>query len=558
MSNEEKPKKGLSRRTFIAGSAISAAGIAAASLLPGCSPKGTSQQNAPGEAGKASFETPPAPIPDSEIKNTVNTEVVVVGAGMSGLCAAISAVQSGAKVVLLEKLDRPQFRGFELGAIGSKLQKSIGNNLDPDEVTNELLRWSGWRSDQRVVKLWAEHSGAVSDWLVDMAKGMGFEVVSAPIEDQIEVGAPFKTYPTNSAILIPNDKVKMSQEEVPSQATLRYVLGETAKNVGVDIRFNSPAAQLIRPNNQGRVTGIIAGKKGDYTKFIASKGVILCTGDYGNDKEMLNKYIPSSKGIYNVAYNGVQNTGDGHKMGLWVGAAMDEGPHCPMYFDQALVGTPGMKPVSISRQPWLGVSLDGERYANEDLPYGFICNSMRQQDDKDMKWVVWDSKWPEEMQKMHMIICKAMKPPFHIPEEVDGLIKQGIILSANTLDELIQKMKVPAETFKATVSRYNELAKKGKDEDFGKRSTALFPIETAPFYACQLGTSLLVTMGGLKINDKLQVLDPNRKVIPGLYAAGNVSGSFFSDDYPITVSGVSHGRAFTFGYLAGKNAATLN
>lgn len=201
----------------------------------------------------------------------------------------------------------------------------------------------------------------------------------------------------------------------------------------------------------------------------------------------------------------------------------------------------------------LGVNLFGERFANEDLPYGYISNAMLQQPGH-MKWVIWDAKWPEEAPKFGMTACKAMRPPLHNPEEIEELIEKEIIKSANTLDELAQKMDVPAETFKATVARYNELAKQGEDQDFGKRPDCLTTIEKAPFYAAKLAVTLLVTLGGLKVNDKLQVLDTNDEVIPGLYAAGNTSGCFFSHDYPNVMPGLSHGRCITLGWVAGRNA----
>ena len=135
------------------------------------------------------------------------------------------------------------------------------------------------------------------------------------------------------------------------------------------------------------------------------------------------------------------------------------------------------------------------------------------------------------------------------------LLEKGVIVKADTLEELAQKAHLPLENLKASVERYNEMARKGVDEDFGKDAVYLTTVEKAPFYAGHIGTSLLVTLGGLTINDKLQVLDKERKVIPGLYAAGNASGSFFATDYPIVVTGCSHGRAYTFGYLAGKSAA---
>jgi fumarate reductase flavoprotein subunit len=124
----------------------------------------------------------------------------------------------------------------------------------------------------------------------------------------------------------------------------------------------------------------------------------------------------------------------------------------------------------------------------------------------------------------------------------------------DTIEELAEKIDVPVETFKATVERYNELAKLGEDLDFGKHGDILTTVEKAPFYAVKLGVTLLVTLGGLKVTEKMQVLDTNNEVIPGLYAAGNTSGCFFHNDYPNIMPGLSHGRSLTTGWVAGQSA----
>ena len=116
-------------------------------------------------------------------------------------------------------------------------------------------------------------------------------------------------------------------------------------------------------------------------------------------------------------------------------------------------------------------------------------------------------------------------------------------------------MAVPVETFKATVARYNELARNGKNLDFGKHSDRLTTIEKPPFYAAKLRLMFPAIVGGLKVNPRLQVLDTETKVIPGLYAAGNASGNFFSNDYPCTGPDLSHSWAFMFGRLAALHAA---
>ena len=128
------------------------------------------------------------------------------------------------------------------------------------------------------------------------------------------------------------------------------------------------------------------------------------------------------------------------------------------------------------------------------------------------------------------------------------------MLKADTLEELAEKMDVPAETLRATVERYNSLAAGGKDVDFGVEAGKMKPVEVAPYYAVKVLNFCLVTVSGLTINTNMQVIDTEAKVIPGLYASGNTSGGFFADTYPRNVHGASHGRAMTFGRLAALHA----
>jgi fumarate reductase flavoprotein subunit len=509
-----------------------------------CPPCPTPEAAAPGQY---SWEVAPDPIPASDIKETVDTDVLVLGGGVAGMVAAITTGEAGLGTVLLEKGSTYLGHGGWNGVIGSRLQKELGLEIDKQEVISGIMDVSAYRVDQRLVKLWADKSGEVMDWILDMADAAGIDVI---IESDVPSTGKLAQYPTAHCFM------------PAMQMTLGGLLEGNALEQGVDLNYETPAVRILREDG-GRVTGVIAATpEGDYKQFNASKGVIVCTGGYSCDPEMLKAYIGfRGEQILGSLYTPPLATGDGIKMGLWVGAAMDEPPHCPMLFDIGIVEQkeplPGI--VKLVRQPWLNVNTLGERFVNEDQWYGYTSNADQLQPG-GMKWVVWDDKWQNEVGRFEGTVCERMidtpgAPPVKVLGDqmalVDMALERGLIKKADSIDELAQIMEVPVETFKATVARYTELARSGEDEDFGKNPQKLTTIEQAPFYACKTAPSILVTLSGLKINYRMQVLDTERNPIPGLYAAGNASGGFFANDYPIAAIGVSHGRALTFGRLAG-------
>jgi fumarate reductase flavoprotein subunit len=338
------------------------------------------------------------------------------------------------------------------------------------------------------------------------------------------------------------------------QETLAWLLNSNILEKGVDLHYNTPAVRLIRDGKK-RVRAVIAqNANGDYIQLNVNRAIVLCTGDYGNNREMVDAYCWES--LKNIAchYAPAVNTGDGHKMAMWIGAAIDEPPHCVMLFDWAVWSKDGL--FNLARQPWLYVNLNGERFMNEDLPYNYACCQIMQQPGR-IWWSVWDSKWEQEIRVMNSQCCKNMGPPLNWwqPEWLDNALKNEYVHTAPTIEELAQKMEIPVDVFRTATDRYTELARLGKDLDFGKHPDRLTTLEKPLFYACKMEIRFMVTLGGLRINNRLQVLDKEQNVIPGLYAAGNVSGSFFGHQYPTTVPGLTHSRAWTFGRLAGRSAA---
>ena len=494
---------------------------------------------------KASFEVSPPPISVKDIRERVETDVVVLGAGIAGLTAAASAVEGGAKTILLEKGITFHHRGLHNAAIASKLQKKAGIKIDKEELIYTIMEWSAYRGDQKVVKLWADNCDKVMDWLIDLAEASGVKVVLDPTTKPWH----FPNFPTIHVFM-------------PKwQKSLGEMLLKHGQRLGVDYRWETPAVRLLR-DGTGRVFGVMAqNPEGDYTQFNASKAVVLCTGDYSGDREMVKKYCwPSVSTLRNgyeltVEENKIINTGDGHKMAMWIGAAIDEPPHCALLFDFATWNNV-VELFNLVRQPWLYVDLNGERFMNEDLPWGYECAQLMQQPN-NIAWVIWDDKWEKEVEVMHSQCCKNMGPPIYLwdPKMLPKQVAKGNVLTAQTIDELAQKMEVPPANFKRTVARYNELARKKKDLDFGKHPDRLTTLEKPTFYASKIEPYNMVTLGGLRINDRLQVLDTQKNVIPGLYAAGNTSGCFFGNVYPTTAPGITHSRAWTFGRLAGFYAA---
>ncbi len=535
--NTVDKNKGLTRRQFMKGAAVGTAAVAGSGLLVGSSAEAAPPPQAAGTE-PASFEIAPEPIPASDIAETITADVIVVGAGISGLTAAVSAAEAGAKTILLEKGLTYTVHGLLNAAVNSRLQEANGIHIDRDEIISTIMQYGSYRSDQRIVSMWADKSAEVMNWLLDMAEAANVEVVLDPTTKEWF----FRNYPTIH-VFMPG-----------KQATLATMLQNKAEELGAELRFETPVVRLLREGN-GRVTGVIAeSSEGDYIQFNANKAVVLCTGDYGANAEMIKKYCDwrALAGGLTSGYTPAINTGDGHKMALWIGAAMDDPPHCVMYFDTTSTGAF----FNLARQPWLYVNVNGERFMNEDLPWGYECAQILQQPGA-VCWSVWDEKYDQEWPIMKSQCCKNMGPPTNLWDPqwlVDGL-ESGLVLKADTLEELAGKMEVPVETFLATTKRYTELAQGKHDLDFGKHPDRLTTLEKSPFYACKMTSYYLVTLGGLKVNTNLQVLDTERNPIPGLYAAGNVSGSFFGDMYPTTTPGLSHSRAWTFGRIAGLNAA---
>lgn len=523
----EAAGRGVDRRTFIK---RTAAGIGAVTALGGAALAPAPLAAAGQKAGPLPGSVPQ--IAPSEVRETLSADVVVVGLGISGMCAAVTAVEAGAKTVVLEKADLYTARGFDDGCVNSSVHKEAGIHYDRDEMIAELMRQANYRVDQRLITTWVDKSGEAVDWLRERLEPRGIKATVGG-EGGDEREGPYRVYRTAVNWTGQNPRLMAEMEKL-------------LKEKGGDVRYGTPAVQLLREGS-GRVTGVIARRKdGGYLRVNARKGVILSAGGYEYSPEMKTKYLrPSDLRIERINSQAKTCTGDGHNMGLAVGADMDEAPHC------LIVGN-GIVPSKdefylVMFTPWLRVDANGRRYVNEDSDYCRQANANAVLP-KAFNWSVFDSRWGEG---------PGSDPKYtaFVKSQLDRYVRQGQALTADTVAELARKMQVPADALEATVKRYNELADKKKDLDFGVAGDKMRPLKKAPFFALQVRNFCLVSVSGLRINENMQVLDRNGQVIPGLYASGNTSGGFFSDTYPRNVHGISHGRAITFGRLAAKHAA---
>jgi succinate dehydrogenase/fumarate reductase flavoprotein subunit/uncharacterized protein with FMN-binding domain len=501
-------------------------------------------------------------IAESEIKQTVECEVLVVGAGCSGSFAAASAVEQGAKTILIERFNHDMASGIRdtLAACGSKQQQEDGADVDKKEAIRYLRDWSQGYTKQSLAQLWADNSGETVDWFGDRLAEGGMDF-------RHEING---NNPSNYRVLDVGHSTQY-EEEYYEQMTMDIVL-EYAQNLGLDVQYEITMIKLEKKD--GRVTGLIAkNAAGDYVRYNASKGVILATGGYSGNDVMMKALQPWSveQTCINYSYPGCK--GDGIKACLWAGAIMDP-THAAMIFDRGAikpdeVGTYGQANDGalfwMGSQPFLKVNLNGERFMNEYQPYDYVLHTAASQP-YHTYCTVWDSKYAEDIKQFATHGCSRLYPyengaypafPMEYVEYMNAeLQNDGYIVEAQTIEELAQKLNIPVEAFTATVARYNELAAKGKDEDFGKEDYRLSTMSEAPYYGIrQSGGYLLATMDGIQIDETLHALDTDYKAIPGLYVVGDASGNYFAGSYPNLMAGAAAGRSATFGRLAGKNAA---
>ena len=519
-------------------------------------------------------------IDEAAITETIDTDIVIVGAGNGGMFAAAYAAANGLNFRVIEQNSAVQDTRHWYGAIDSAAAKEAGvPATDKAKLLSEISRYASGKCDQRVVKTWINESAAMHDFMRGILEdqfGWTCEFTSGA-----EAAWPAENAEHNTDYLYPVQEHNYRQSESESGLQRNEALQQYIEELGYSIDFKTSLAKLEK-DADGRITGIIAQSTEDdhFIRYNANKGVLLACGGFPGNPYMMEQLDPLGTSVTTACSYSPSDKGYGIRAAMWAGANLDK-EAAPMLFDRGIVAPgvdggyadsdtafggkafPGtIRQYNPGTQPFLKVNRNGERFANESSPYNDIVYAAAHQPGRVYAQIC-DANILEDAKRFHTIGCSAQTRnggEKYIQGKMDEAIEAGALFKCDTLDELADKMGFTGaakDTFLATVERYNELYDKQNDEDFGKPAYRLSAIRTAPFYGCWLGASLLTTEQGIAINEKGQALDNDNKPMPGLYITGDMSGSFFANNYPCLMAGVAMGRTLTFAMKAIKQMAGL-
>ena len=519
-------------------------------------------------------------IDEAAITETVDTDILIVGAGNGGIFAAAYAAANGLNFRIIEQNGNVQDTRHWYGAIDSAAAKEAGEKpADRAKLLSEISRYASGKCDQRVVKTWINESAAMHDFMRSILEdkyGWTCDFTSGA-----EAAWPAENAEHNTDYLFPVQEHNYMASESASGKPRNELLLDYIRELGYDVDFKTSLAKLEK-DSTGRITGIIAQSTEDdhFIRYNANKGVLLACGGFPGNPYMMEQLDPLGTSVTTACSYSPADKGYGIRAAVWAGANLDK-EAAPMLFDRGIVAPgvdggyvasdsafggkafPGpIRQYNPGTQPFLKVNRNGERFANESSPYNDIVYAAAHQPGRVYAQIC-DANVLEDAKRFHTIGCSAQTRnggEKYFQSKVDEAVAAGTLFVCDTIEELADKLGFTGEakdTFLATVERYNELYDKQNDEDFGKPAYRLSAIRTAPFYGCWLGASLLTTEQGIAINDKGQALDNDNKPMPGLYVTGDMSGSFFANNYPCLMAGVAMGRTLTYAIKAIKQMGGL-
>ena len=456
----------------------------------------------------------------SDRESAYTADVIVVGAGGAGLAAAITAAENGASVIIVEKMSNvggnTLISGGEMAAPGNWMQEKEGIADDVENFYNDVLAGGDNEGDPELIRVLAENALAGAYWLRD------------------EINVTFEDY----MLFFGGHSVKRSL--VPLNASgveLIQKLNAKAESMGITIHKGTSANKLEMTD--GKVTAVKADYNGQEITYTAGKGVILATGGFGSNIEMRKQYNPQMDEKI-LSTNSVGSTGDGIVMAQELGAQIVDMqyiqtyPTCDVETGALLyVGDVRLEGRSIL------VNLEGKRFVEELERRDVISLAVTEQTG-GVSYMFWDEA---------SMVASGVAASHQ--QEYDDLIRRGKLVKADTIEEACAHFGINAEELKATVERYNQYAADGKDLEFNKRGT-LTAFGEGPYYIMVSTPAIHHCMGGLKINTSAQVIDTEGNVIPGLYAAGEVTGDIHGTN---RLGSDAIADIIVYGRIAGESAA---
>jgi len=459
-------------------------------------------------------------------------DVVVIGGG-AGLAAAVAAAERGMQVILLERLKKTGGNaalaaGFL--AAESPVQKRLKIDATKEVLFKASMDYARWLTNPRIVKAYINKSGDTVQWLEEM--GLTFEDI--PLCYLNQSPRIYHVISGHGRNLI------HTMEKRCEELGVRILCATTGKNIRLE---------------NGEVAGVIAKHKGK-TLSIKSKAAVIATGGYSGDKRLMKKHYPHY--TQTLRLYGIPCNGDGLRMALEAGAAT-EGLGAVIAMGPLFEGSNYVHVVSMeSNTVW--VNKNGERFVNEDVIPSASSNPLNMQPDK-ICFALFDTKIKQGF--VDDGIIKAVEPvPYpagtRMKELDDKLRKEeskGTVKKSESWEKIAKWIGADSDTLKKTIAAYNRYCDKGWDDEFYKNRRFLQPLKTPPFYALRCTQAHHGTVGGIKINHRMEVINTSHKIVQGLYASGNDAGGWVEGSYPHHLTGTALSFALNSARIAGENSA---
>jgi len=505
----------------------------------------------------------------------LEADLVILGGGGAGLCAALAAGDDSCKnIVVLEKRASPTGNSAMGGgsfAVESPVQKRQGIDAPRDKYFKAALSFANWKINPRIVRVFVDTSGDTIRWLEEM--GVKFQPLPSPlpIKAGVPAAAPQATR-RSLASFITEPPITYHVPEGEGAAMMK-ILRQTCDIRGVRILVHTKAEKILTDNNR-LISGVLASSETDQI-YVKARAVIIATGGYGDNKELLKKYSR----IYrdDMEYQGVPLlTGDGLIMATEVGAAVEnagtlllEGPLVPTSIHLNIVGRRGepikVPLVAFAWEPTLlWVNKNGQRFITEDDAGPFNGGNAVAIQPDNTAFVLFDGATVQRIAQHGGLRGTALRsaplaaqqgPLPNLHEELVRQQEGGRMKIADSIEEIAHWMGADPAILKAAINEYNGACDERCDRLFAKQPENLVPVRTPPFYALKCSSAFLDTIGGIKINERMEVISQAGKPIPGLYAAGVITGGWQDETYCAQLLGSARGFALNSGRIAGKSAA---